>query len=49
MTVTKTKHGMSAIEGSIHWFLIIGTCGMWYPVYRLRKHSVDRTFTTIAS
>lgn len=44
--VIKSKHGMSAIEGLFHALMIVCTVGMWYPVYRLRKHSVDRTTTT---
>jgi hypothetical protein len=27
--------------------MIVMTCGMWYPVYRLRKHQVDRTSKTV--
>ena len=45
----KSKHGMSVAEGLVHWTLIFCTCGLWYPVYRARKHSVDRTTTTVIS
>ena len=37
---------MSVMEGAFHWFMIICTCGMWYPVYRARKHNADRTTKT---
>lgn len=43
----KSKHGMSVAEGAVHALLIFITCGLWYPVYRARKHSVDRTTTTV--
>lgn len=46
MAKIKSKHGMSVAEGSVHAFLIVFTFGLWYPVYRARKHSVDRTTTT---
>ena len=42
----KSKHGMSLAEGAVHFFMIMCTAGLWYPVYRARKHSVDRTTTT---
>lgn len=42
----RAKTGMSAAEGAVHAFLIVGTCGLWYPVYRLRKHAADRTTVT---
>ena len=41
-----SKSGMSVTEGSFHWVMIVFTCGLWYPVYRLRKHAADRTTTT---
>ncbi len=44
-----SKRGMSVIEGAFHAFMIIRTAGLWYPVYRARKHAVDRTTTTIIS
>ncbi len=44
--VIKSKHGMSVIEGLFHAFMIMCTCGIWWPVYRARKHAVDRTTTT---
>ena len=44
--VIKSKHGMSAIEGMCWAFAIICSCGLAYPAYRARKHSVDRTTTT---
>jgi hypothetical protein len=44
--VIKSKHGMSVAEGLFHAFMVICTCGFWYPVYRARKHAVDRTTTT---
>jgi hypothetical protein len=42
----RSKHGMSAAEGMVHAFMIVCTCGLWYPVYRARKHAADRTTTT---
>lgn len=42
----KSRHGMSVAEGTFHALMIIFTCGIWYPVYRARKHGVDRTTTT---
>jgi hypothetical protein len=45
----KSKHGMSVAEGVLHAFMTVCTCGLWYPVYRARKHAVDRTTTTILS
>ena len=44
-----SKHGMSVLEGAFHGLMIMCTCGFWYPVYRARKHSVDRTTTTVLS
>ena len=41
-----SKTGMSVAELSVHWTLIVFTCGMWYPVYRARKHAADRTTIT---
>jgi len=43
----KSKRGMSVIEGAFHALMIVCTCGLWYPVYRARKHAADRTTTTI--
>jgi len=43
----KTTTGMSAAEGALHGFMILMTCGLWYPVYRLRKHQLDRTSKTV--
>jgi hypothetical protein len=42
----KSKHGMSVIEGAGHAVAIACTAGLWYPVYRARKHGLDRTTTT---
>jgi hypothetical protein len=42
-----SKRGMSVAEGTVHWVMIIFTCGLWYPVYRARKHQAGRTTTTI--
>lgn len=44
--VIKSRHGMSVAEGLFHALMIMCTCGVWYPVYRSRKHAVDRTTTT---
>lgn len=37
-----TTTGMSVAEGAVHVFLIVMSCGLWYPVYRARKHGADR-------
>lgn len=47
--VIVTKRGMGAVEGGFHVFMCVMTCGLWYPVYRLRKHQADRTSTTTLS
>jgi hypothetical protein len=44
-----SKRGMSAAEGMMHGLMIMFTCGLWYPVYRARKHAADRTTTTYLS
>jgi hypothetical protein len=44
--VITSKHGMSAVEGMFHWTMIVCTVGIWYPVYRARKHAADRTTRT---
>lgn len=45
----QTKTGMSAAEGAAWWTGIFFTFGLLYPAYRLRKHSADRTTTTVVS
>jgi len=45
-TKIKSRHGMSVAEGTFWAFAIICTCGLAYPAYRARKHSLDRTTTT---
>ena len=47
MTRVTSKSGMSLAEGAFHAFMIMATCGLWWPVYRARKHAADRTKTTI--
>ena len=42
-----SKSGMSVAETLAHWTAVLCTCGLWYPVYRARKHAADRTTTTI--
>jgi len=46
MTKVKSRTGISGAEGLVHGLLIMFTCGLWYPVYRARKHALDRTTTT---
>lgn len=46
--VYESKSGMSAVEGLVHALMIVCTCGLWYPLYRARKHAADRTTTTYA-
>lgn len=46
--VYKSRSGMSVLEGAFHALMIMCTMGLWYPVYRARKHAVDRTTTTYA-
>jgi hypothetical protein len=45
-TKIKSRSGMSVAEGAVWAVLIVCTCGFAYPLYRARKHSVDRTTTT---
>lgn len=47
VTTIKSTSGMSVGEILVHWTMIICTFGMWYPVYRARKHKADRTTTTV--
>lgn len=46
MATIKSKRGMSVAEASVHWLLILMTCGLWYPVYRVRKYAASRITTT---
>jgi hypothetical protein len=41
--VTQGKLGYA--EEAFHWLMIIGTCGLWLPVYLSRKRS-KRSVTT---
>jgi cbb3-type cytochrome oxidase subunit 3 len=47
MAKITSRRGMSVAEGAFHAFMIICTCGVWYPVYRARKHQADRTTVTV--
>jgi hypothetical protein len=38
---------MGSGEGAFHAIMILCTCGLWYPVYRMRKHQADRTSKTV--
>jgi hypothetical protein len=44
--VARTRSGMSVAEGTFHGLMIVCTMGLWYPIYRARKHQADRTSTT---
>jgi len=44
-TITTTT-GMSVGEGLVWVFLVTVSCGILYPVYRARKHKLNRTSTT---
>lgn len=46
MAVIKPESGMSVAEGTFHPFMIMSTCGFWYPVYRMHKHQTGRTTKT---
>ena len=39
-----TQGNLGYSETVFHWCMIIGTCGLWYPVYASRKRS-KRTVT----
>lgn len=41
-----TTTGMSVLEGTFWFFAVVCSCGLLYPVYRARKHKLDRTFRT---
>ena len=40
-----TQGQLGCGEEMFHWFMIIGTCGLWLPVYLSRKRS-KRSVTT---
>lgn len=42
-----SKTGLSNTETACWYLLVIGTCGLAYPVYRARRHAAERKTTTI--
>lgn len=43
-----SKTGLSNTETGLWWLLVIGTCGIFYPLYKMRKHAAERkTRTTV--
>lgn len=42
----KSRRGMSGAERAVHTLLIVGTCGLWYPVYLARKVQANRVIRT---
>lgn len=44
--ITSTS-GMSIGEGLAWWVMIICTCGLAWPLYRARRHKLNRTTTTV--
>lgn len=45
----KSRSGMSVGESLAWWLGIFCTCGLLYPVYRMRKHQANRTTVTQVS
>lgn len=41
-----SRRGMSGAERAVHTLLIMGTCGLWYPVYLARKAQANRVTRT---
>lgn len=41
-----SKHGLSNTELSCWFILIVGTCGLAYPLYAMRKHAAERKTVT---
>jgi hypothetical protein len=39
----EVEQRMSGIELILHALMIICTCGMWYPIYHVRKTAIKRT------
>jgi hypothetical protein len=37
-----SKTGLSNTETACWMLLVIGSCGLLYPVYRMRKHAAER-------
>jgi hypothetical protein len=37
---------MGSVEGICHGIMLIGTAGLWYPVYRMRKNYLNRRTRT---
>jgi hypothetical protein len=40
-----TRTGLSNTETACWYLLVIGTCGMAYPLYRMRRHAANRKST----
>lgn len=38
--------GMSVAEGTFWFFAVLCSCGFLYPMYRARKHKLDRITRT---
>lgn len=38
--------GMGGGEVALHWLMIICTCGLWWPVYAMRRHAANRKSVT---
>jgi hypothetical protein len=39
MPTSKTRRKTGLIALAFHWFMILCTCGLWYPVYASRRRS----------
>ncbi|HUN38441.1 MAG TPA: hypothetical protein VMU95_41150 [Trebonia sp.] len=44
--VTKVRSGMSGPEFAFHCLMMLSTCGLWYPVYRVRRQQAGRVIST---
>jgi hypothetical protein len=43
MTKIVSRNRMGYFSLTFHWFMIIGTCGLWYPIYA----SIRRSRSTV--
>lgn len=41
--VAVSRRGMSVAEQSVWYLMILCTCGLAYPLYRMRRHAANRT------
>lgn len=39
MPTIKTRKKTGFIALTFHWFMILCTCGLWYPIYASRRRS----------